>query len=91
MTVGVVVLLFASDRPAMLFWMMLLRICDPEVPAPSRMPKPNTFALVSFSTVKPSMVTLLAVTLKGVFPPLPEASRMDSMAPGRPFWASTPC
>src|SRR5437870_2939415 len=46
MTVWLVALLLASDRPAMLFWMMLLRTSDPAVPAPSTMPKPRLLPLV---------------------------------------------
>ncbi|MCA1614875.1 MAG: hypothetical protein LC800_12220 [Acidobacteria bacterium] len=47
MIVWLPALLFASEMPAMLFWMMLLRIRVPAVPVPMRTPKPKRFELVA--------------------------------------------
>src|SRR2546421_10938705 len=51
--------------------MLLLGLCAPAVPAPSTIPAPNWFWLVAPCTVKPSIVTSLAVRLKEVEPLLP--------------------
>ena len=77
-TVGLPLGLLASDRPAMLFWMMLFSMVDPDVPAPRTTPKPRSLALVAPWMVKPSMVTPLAVTSNGVSPLLVVPSTIDS-------------
>src|SRR3954452_187416 len=73
-------LLFARARPAVLFWIMLLRTCAPDVPEARVTPKRFGVILLFVPApwmVNPSMTTLLTVTLKGE---KPTPSTIDSAA-----------